>query len=239
MIKGSKKTVWIYPFILLMLSAGVAKSQTNDSIQEVNKQENIKKGLNFGVLPVIGYSSDLGFQYGIIFNLFGYGDGSLYPDYKYSLYTEISRTTKGGGINQLFFDSKHLLPGNIRVTADLSYLTMLALNFYGFNGYDAVYNSHFEDDSQEGYISRMFYMHERKFTRFTMDFQGSLKSKKLLWFAGIGYFDLKVASVNIDKLNKGKDSNDLLPDTALLYDKYIDWGILKDNEKNCWTWHCI
>ncbi len=206
--------------------------KSNDSIQESNDQENIKKGLSFGGLPVIGYSSDLGFQYGIIFNLFGYGDGSIYPDYKYSLYTEISRTTKGGGINQLFFDSKHLIPGNIRITADLSYLTMLALNFYGFNGYDANYNSHFEDDSQEDYISRMFYRHERKFTRFTMDFQGRIKSKELLWFAGIGYFDLKIASVNIDKLNKGKDNNDLLPDTALLYDKYVDWGILKENEKS-------
>ncbi len=57
-----------------MLSTGAAISQTNDSIQEQSDQENIKKGLSFGVLPVIGYSSDLGFQYGIIFNLFGYGD---------------------------------------------------------------------------------------------------------------------------------------------------------------------
>lgn len=232
MIKESKNILWIYLLIGIILLSDSAITQTNDSIQEVIEEENIKKGLNFGVLPVIGYSSDLGFQYGIIFNLFGYGDGSYYPDYKYSLYTEISRTTKGGGINQLFFDSKHLIPGNIRVTADLSYLTMLALNFYGFNGYDANYNSHFEDDSQEDYISRMFYRHERKFTRFTMDFQGRLKSKKLLWFAGIGYFDLKVASVDIDKLNKGKDESDILPDTALLYDKYIDWGILKESEKN-------
>ncbi len=231
MIKGSIKTLWIYLFICSMLFATVAISQTNDSVQEQSDKENIKKGLSFGVLPVISYSSDLGFQYGIIFNLFAYGDGTYYPDYKYSLYTEISRTTKGGGINQIFFDSKHLIPGNIRVTADLSYLTMMALNFYGFNGYDAIYNNNFEDDSQEGYISRMFYRHERKFTRFTMDFQGRLKSDKLLWFGGIGYFDLKVTSVNIDKLNKGKEESDLLPDTALLYDKYIDWGILKENEK--------
>jgi len=232
MIKGSIKVLWIYFIICSMLIATSAISQTNDSVQKQSENENIKKGLSYGVLPVIGYSSDLGFQYGIIFNLFGYGDGSYYPHYKYSLYTEISRTTKGGGINQIFFDSKHLLPGNIRVTADLSHLTMMALNFYGFNGYDAIYNNNFEDDSQEGYISRMFYRHERKFTRFTLDFQGRLKSDKLLWFGGIGYFDLKVASVNIDKLNKGKDENDLLPDTALLYDKYIDWGILKENEKN-------
>lgn len=232
MIKFLKISPWILLFILFLSFSGSVLSQSNDTLQESSNKENVKKGMSFGVLPVVGYSSDLGFQYGIIFNLFGYGDGSLYPDYKYSLYTEISRTTKGGGINQLFFDSKHLLPGNIRVTADLSYLTMLALNFYGYNGYDANYNSRFEDDTQEGYISRMFYRHERKFTRFTMDFQGKLKSNKLLWFAGIGYFDLKISSVNIDKLNKGKDSENILPDTALLYDKYVDWGIIKEDEKN-------
>jgi len=231
MIKAIKIFYWIILITTFHLNAVTALSQTTDSIQETEENERIKKGLSFGVVPIISYNSDLGFQYGIIFNLFGYGDGSFYPEYKYSLYTEINRSTKGSSANQLFFDSKHLLPGNIRITTDVSYLTMMALNFYGFNGYDAVYNSHFEDDTQKGYISRMFYRHERKFIRFTMDFQGSLKSNKQLWFAGIGYFDLKITSVNIDKLNKGKDDADLLPDTALLYDKYVDWGIIKENER--------
>ena len=34
-----------------------------------------------------------------------------------------------GGINQLFFDSKYLLPYNLRITADLSYLTEHGLEF--------------------------------------------------------------------------------------------------------------
>jgi hypothetical protein len=224
--------IWPLIFFLSLNVHILGYSQSNDSIPDKEKKEEIKKGLSFGALPVIGYNTDLGLQYGLVFNLFGYGDGSSYPDYKYSLYTEISRTTKGGGINQVFFDSKHLLPGKIRLTADLSYLTMQALNFYGFNGYDAVYNKPYEDDTQADYISRMFYRHERKFTRFTLDFTGRLKSDKINWFAGIGYFDFQIRTVDINKLNKGKADEDLLPDTTLLYDKYINWGIINENEKN-------
>lgn len=188
--------------------------------------------MSYAGFPVLGYNTDIGFQYGIIFNMFNYGDGSYYPEYKYSLYSEFSRTTKGSGINQVFFDSKHLLPANLRITADLSYMTELALNFYGFNGYEAVFNRGFEDATDERYISRVFYRHERKFTRFTMDLQGRLGIDNLRWLAGVGYFDLKVGSVDIDRLNKGKNEADKLPDTSLLYDEYVKWGLIAENEKD-------
>jgi hypothetical protein len=213
--------------IILVLSSLIFTSQAQDSTLV-----RTKKGLSFGVLPVIGYNTDVGFQYGGIVNLFQYGDGSYYPDYKYSIYTEISRTTKGSGINQIFFDSKYLLPHQIRITADFSYLTELALNFYGFNGYDAVYNQEWEDDQDPFYKSRMFYRHQRKFTRFTLDLQGKLASNDLLWLGGIGYLNTKIESVDIEKLNKGKDAEDILPDTTLLYVEYVDWGLIRDNEKN-------
>jgi outer membrane protein assembly factor BamA len=54
----------------------------------------------------------------------------------------------------------------------------------------------------------------------------------LRWFAGIGYFDLNVGSVDVDQLNKRKKEDELLPDTALLYDKYVQWGIIGEKEKD-------
>jgi len=214
-------------FLLLIV---VHRAHTQDSTIVID--EKTKKGLSFGVLPVVGYNSDIGFQYGGIVNLFQYGDGSYYPEYKYSIYTEISRTTKGSGINQVFFDSKHLLPHQIRITADFSYLTELALNFYGFNGYDAVYMPEWEDDKNSAYKSRMFYRHQRKFLRIALDLQGKLSSKNLLWLGGIGYLNTKVETVDINKLNNGKKEEDILPDTNLLYDEYVDWGLINENEKN-------
>ncbi|MCK7536959.1 MAG: hypothetical protein MZV63_41360 [Marinilabiliales bacterium] len=45
----------------------------------------------------------------------------------------------------MFYDSKHLIK-NIRTTADVTYLTEQALDFYGFNGYKSVYTHAWEDD---------------------------------------------------------------------------------------------
>lgn len=46
------------------------------------------------------------------------------------------------------------------------------------------------------------------------------------WF----FFDFKIAPVDIDRLNKNKDDNDLLPDTKGLYDKYLEWNLISDEE---------
>ncbi len=216
-----------------ILSTGSLAGQTGttDTTAVSGAPQGFKK-FNHQGIPVIGFNTDIGFQYGLIYNMVNNGDGSFLPGYKYSLYAEFSRTTKGSGINQLFFDAPHLLPWNLRMTADLSYLTEQALNFYGYNGYEAVFRKDFETDDSEEYISRMFYRHHRKFIRFTMDLQGRLGVDNLRWLAGIGYFDIKVGTVDVERLNKRKNDEDLLPDTALLYDRYVEWGIIGENERD-------
>ncbi len=206
--------------------------------EETAEGEKIKTGWNFGGLPVVAYDSDIGFKYGALVNAFNYGDGTNYPDYKYAVKAEWSRTTKGSGINQLFFDAKDLLPNKIRLTADFSYLTEQALDFYGFNGYNAVYNSIWEDDNAENddYVSRMFYRHERKLIRFKADFSQPIKDTHWKWLAGMGIYKHSISTVDIDRLNEGKDSTEMLPDVATLFDKYVDWGIIHDDEKEGgWT----
>lgn len=193
--------------------------------------ENIKTGWTFGALPAVSYNSDLGFQYGALVNFYYFGDGTSYPKYMHSLYGEVSRYTKGSGINRFFYDSEYLIP-NIRVTSDFSFLTDKALDFYGFNGYDAVYNTSWEDDTETDYISRMFYRHERKMFRFMTDFQGTLVGKELRWVAGFGILNNAIAPVDIEALNKGKDDEDKLPDVPGLYDKYVEWGIISEDEKD-------
>ena len=106
-------------------------------ISAQDEQKPMKTGWTFGALPAVSYNTDLGLQYGGIVNLYYFGDGSSYPKYMHSIYAEISRYTKGSGINRLFYDSDYLIPG-LRVTADLSYFTEKALDFYGFNGYNAL-----------------------------------------------------------------------------------------------------
>lgn len=196
-----------------------------------DEKQKVKTGWTFGALPAISYNSDLGFQYGALVNLYHYGDGSTYPKYRHNLYAEWSRFTKGSGVNRFFYDSEYLIPG-IRFTADLNYFTEQALDFYGFNGFDAVYNPEWEDSEASSYRSRMFYRHERNMFRLMVDFQGGIIGKKLRWVGGFGILNIQVAPVDIARLNKGKKPEDQLPDIPGLYQKYIDWGIIGENEKD-------
>lgn len=219
-----KKNILLIFMLLSMFSILQAQEE------EKSAAKRIKTGWTFGALPAISYNTDLGFQYGALVNFYYYGDGKTYPKYLHSLYAEVSRYTKGSGINRFFYDSEHLIPG-IRITSDLSYLTEKALDFYGFNGYDAVFNEDWSNDESDDYITRMFYRHERKMFRFMTDFQGKFGYKPLRWVAGFGILHNKVAPVDLERLNKGKDDEDKLPDVPGLYDKYVSWGIIKEDEK--------
>lgn len=195
------------------------------------QEEVAKDGWNFGALPAVSFDTDLGFQYGALVNLYNYGDGSRYPIYNHSLYLEVSRFTKGSGYNRFYYDSDSLIKG-LQTSVDISYLTDQAYDFFGYNGYDAVVNSEWIDDQDSEYISRMFYKYDRKMFRFKVDLQGKLSGDKLLWTGGINFLNFNVGSVDLDKLNKGKDEDELLPDVDGLYEKYYDWGIISEEEVN-------
>lgn len=224
-----RKLVFLLLFIPFISFTAV--NGQSDTVKTETKKDKIKTGWNFGALPAIAYDTDIGFKYGALVNFFYYGDGKQYPKYLHSIYFEWNHTTKGSGQTQFTYDSEYLIPG-IRVSAEASYLTEQSLDFYGFNGYEARYNPDFEDEDHEDYISRMYYNMERKLTRLKADFQGPLKGKEMRWFAGIEYNNVKTATVDIDKLNKGKDDEDLLPDTTLLFDKYVDWGLIPEDQKD-------
>ena len=207
--------------------------------QETSETENddktkIKEGWKTGIpIPTISFDQDVGFQYGIALDLFDYGRPGIYPLYKHKFYFEWSRTTKGSGINRIYYDSEYLIP-KVRLTADISYLTEQTLQFFGFNGYDAVYNAAWEDDSDPEYISRAFYRHDRKIFRILANFQGNLlnNNDRLKWIAGITFFDTKVGPVDIDRLNKGKDEDQKLPERDGLFEKYKAWDVIKNEEED-------
>src|SRR5690554_2335531 len=165
--------------VTLTLSLLVINSFSQDK-SESPSDEKVKTGWNLGGLPVVSFDSDLGFQYGALLNLFNYGDGSNYPDFNHNLYLEWSRFTKGSGINRLFFDTKKLIPG-IRVTTDLSYLTDRMYDFFGYNGYESVYNARWIDSDDSNYLSRAFYKYDRKLFRFALDLQGKLPLENFGW----------------------------------------------------------
>ena len=215
-----KKAVVFSIMILTILLAGAQE-----------KEMVTKTGWNFGALPTITFDTDLGFQYGALVNLYNYGDGSRFPSYNHSLYFEVSRFTKGSGINRFYYDSDRLIKG-LQTSVDMSYLSDQAYDFYGFNGYDAFYNADWIDDEQPAHIykTRMFYKYDRKLFRFKVDLQGKLAGNHLRWITGWNFQNFKIADVNLEKLNKNKEGNDRLPEVPGLFQHYKDWGIISGDE---------
>jgi outer membrane protein assembly factor BamA len=217
-----KKTLSIFLISLLVLSV---------SAQE--KEKKTKTGWKFGgALPAVTYDSNLGFQYGALVEFFNYGDGSRYPDFNDHIYIEASRFTKGSGIYRIMFESNTLIPG-VHMTSDLSYLPDKASHFYGFNGYESVFNSDWMDADlpTPPYRTAMFYRYERDQFRFKNDFQGKLSGDHFKWSGGFAFQNFQTGSVNIDKINKGKDVQ--LPqvtDEPGLFERYQALDIISAKE---------
>ena len=215
-----KKTLTLFLIMFLALSVS-------------GQEKKVKTGWKFGgALPTITYDSDLGFQYGALAEFFNYGDGSKYPDWLDHTYTEISRYTKGSGIYRFMFESNHIIP-RVQWICDLSYLPDRAYNFFGFNGYESVYNKDWTDSELPvpPYRSRMFYNIERNQFRFKNDFRGKLSGDHIWWSAGFAFQDFSVDTVDVPRLNKGKD--DKLPTNASLpglFERYKVLGIIPSDE---------
>ena len=188
-------------------------------LSTVFAQQNIKKGLTFGALPAISFDSDLGFQYGALVNFYLYGDGSRFPKYNHSLYLELSTYTKGTSIARLRYDSEMLIP-KVRTTVDVSYVTDQLSDFYGFNGYQSIFNA---DLSKTTHI---FYKNERNMFRAKADFQGSFGESKLGWVAGYTYYNFAIDSVNVSKLGLHSVQG------GALFQRYQQWGLINKAEAN-------
>ncbi len=207
--------------------------QQSDSSKNVFN-EKVKKGWNFGALPAVALDADLGFRYGAIVNAFNYGDGSRYPKYDHSIYTEFSKTTKGNNTAIFAYDSEHLIP-KLRFSLNVQYLTEKAMDFYGFNGYQSLYNSDFENSDNPFYKSRMFYRINRKLLMTLADFQKDISGSNFKLVFGLNFYNNKISSVDIAKLNKDKDPDELLPTLDSmpgLYENYLKWNMLSESEIN-------
>ncbi|MCQ2284839.1 MAG: outer membrane protein assembly factor [Bacteroidales bacterium] len=231
-------------FFLCVCLLGFQIARAENTVNDIEKDKKPKKeksetrtGWTFGILPSVAYDADKGFQYGLLSNVYDFGDGSIYPEYFHSLYFEAAYTTKRSGLFRFAYDSKYLIP-NHRLKIDVSYLPDALCDFYGYNGYQTVYNptwSKKKFQGEEGFVSRAFYKSQRDLFRVAADIDGNI-GKNWYWSAGIGLLGYKIGAVNIDMINKGKKEENMLPDTLGLYDRYVRWGIIKPNEANG-GWH--
>jgi len=95
--------------VLLFLLQTLISAQPDSS--EFPIKEKKKKGWTWAALPVVAFDADQGLQLGALGQVFYYGDGSIYPEYRHTIYAECSWFTKGSAVYQIFYDSKYLVPG--------------------------------------------------------------------------------------------------------------------------------
>ncbi|HPT10898.1 MAG TPA: hypothetical protein PL087_10860, partial [Bacteroidales bacterium] len=109
---------WIVFFSFLMIFCPFSGFAQADSAMEPFKEKK-KPGWTWAALPIVAYDADQGWQFGALGQVFYYGDGATWPEYRHTLYAEVSWYTRGSATYQLFYDSKYLIPGKIRITADV------------------------------------------------------------------------------------------------------------------------
>ncbi|MBR0539154.1 MAG: BamA/TamA family outer membrane protein [Bacteroidales bacterium] len=215
-----KKTLFLM-LALLLAVGGMAQEKKAKKEKTYNeKGEIIKKGWNFGPLPVVGFDADLGFQYGVTCDIFNYGDGSRYPRYDYKFNVEASRYTKGSGVFRFYSDMPYVVK-DTKLFFDVTYFYAKKYEFFGFNGYEA---SSFDPYAGiEGLKSGYHFINRNQFR-----FVGSMQRPffdvpNLYWTAGLAYYNTKVTPIDTIKMS------DYARQTTL-YENYVNTGIIKEDE---------
>ena len=214
-----KKTLLLM-LALLLAAGGFAQDKPKKAKKEKTyneKGEIIKTGWNIGPLPVVGFDSDLGFQYGACVDFFNFGDGTRYPRYNYKFNVEVSRYTKGSGVFRFYADMPYLIK-DTKLFFDLTYNYSKKFEFFGFNGFEASTFDPYEDFNKDGY-----HFIKRNTLRFVGSMQRPLRFlPNLNWVAGLAYYNVVTDRINLEGYE----------DQVTLYENYVDADIIKENEKN-------
>ena len=225
-----KKSLLLVLALLLTVGGFAQDEQKPEKKKKAKKEkvynekgEIIKQGWNVGPLPVVGFDSDLGFQYGACVDIFNFGDGSRYPRYFYKFNVEVSRYTRGSGVFRFYADMPYLIK-DTKLFFDLTYNYSKKFEFFGFNGYEAsMFDPNLADNvGVVGYKSGYHYI-----KRNTLRFVGSMQRTffhvpNLNWVAGLAYYNVKTDSLSLAGY-EGQQT---------LYTNYVNAGIIKENEKN-------
>ena len=211
-------------FIALLVCVSLQAKNPKKETQTDSLGRPVKTGWNFGAVPGLTYDNDKGLTYGVTANIFDYGDGTLYPNYRHFIYFEGSYSTKKVGTIRMFYESDYVIKKH-KLLIDFSYLPDAMNDFYGFNGDMSVYNRDFEDESSPLCLNHAFYRHKSNLFRTTFDIRGNIHGG-FYYYAGLGVLGYTEGRVDVPG-----DANQME-----LFELYRQWGLISDAEKNG-GWH--
>lgn len=140
--------------------------------------QDVPTGREYAGLPALNFDADEGFGYGVLLEMYDYGDGRL--PYVYTIQPEIFFTTEGRRDYTLFFDTPHLLPTGWRLDAYLASEQQIATPYYGL-GNASSYNEALETDANPFY-----YRFGRTRRQLRVNLQRALRGNRLRALLGFG-----------------------------------------------------
>jgi hypothetical protein len=150
--------------------------------------DSIPTGFEIAGVPAVNYNSDEGFGFGVLLELYEYGDGGFQP-YFYTLQPTLFFTTGGRREVKLFFDSPHLLPRGWRVSAQASWERHVFSPFYG-PGNDAPFDPDLESGENPNY-----YRFGREIAWGAVNLQRDITRFPLRLLVGLGFSNTSVDPV--------------------------------------------
>lgn len=187
-----------------------------------------KSGWNIGPLPVVGWDSDLGLQYGAAVDFFNYGNGTRYPAYDYKINVELSAYTKGSTNLRSYGDFKTLISKGL-FFYDCSYFNSKKYDFFGVNGSSAYYpGSNFALRDISGILTPDYSPYKSIFNTIQRNqFRLVLSMRKELvgnlnWAVGAAFYHYGIKEPSIQGTT----------DQTSLYGLYTESGLIRENEKD-------
>lgn len=191
-----------------------------------NNKENPNR-FRTGIIPALAYDSDVGLRYGAVINIFDYRDMSYDKRvYNQHLLLRFTNTTAGSLQLQALLESRSIIDNSVTLI-EASYLSAKKYDFYGFNGLNAIYQPLLTDNSSPLFRNRLFYAYERTLLRLRFDNQMSIGEGGLRMLTGITFNKYDTGSAGN---SEEEADNEIYGRT--LYDNYIEWGIISEDEKD-------
>lgn len=202
-----RSLAWIV--LLLATAFGVAAQETQKP----------RSGWSVIPLPTVSYTSDNGWQLGVLAELYYYGPGRCrYPEYDHTFYFDIGISTKGNRYGFVSYDSDKLIPG-LRLSTSVIYQSHKSYPFMGFNGFASPYSEalYYTNDEKGKQIPSGFYQMHKNMLRFFFDLKGDILPN-FKWAAGLHFWGIWV-----------QDTDWPMAGASLLH-RYVNAGLVSEDE---------
>ncbi len=211
----------IFYFTLLLFLLLEHTFAQSGSSQEDKRRTN--KRFTWGIIPALAFDSDLGFKYGAVLNLFDHGSHQKPPLFDQYLYIKLTNTTKSTLNAQALFESQSLINHAILIL-EASYLRDMKMDFFGFNGVNAIYHHALINPSSSGFAGKFFYAYERDLFRLRADIQLNVIDNKLRLLTGFSHNRFLIKPAN-NQINVSEQYG------ASLFENYKTWNLIRQDER--------